>query len=94
MMDSINKLDGKIDNIKTDISEMKSELKLSNQKNIDDHNEFNKRINCLESDQTISKKVWYDFVNSPIIWKAIVVIVFLIVVGGSGVTIAELVGLL
>lgn len=93
-MDRMDRFDDKLDKVATSVGNIDKQLEIYITKNEDSHVSFDKRINCLEQDQTVSKKAWADFLSSPLLIKALIIIVFLIVVGGSGITIAELIGFL
>jgi len=89
-----DKLSAKIDKVNDNVNTLITEIKVNNQKNDDAHYSFDSRIKCLESEQTISNKMWYDFLNSPLLIKAVIIIVLILVTGGSALTVTQWLGLL
>jgi len=94
LMNGLNKLDGKLDSAVKTISAIDKNFSLYAQRNESEHKQINNRIKNLEANDKKTYMLWQTFLNSPIVAKVIVTIVFLIVVGGSGVSLVTLLGLI
>ena len=93
-MQLIEKVDSKIDIVSNKVHNIDKNLALHLQQNENDHKILSHRVHKLECNENKSIQIWQSFINSPIVAKAIVMIVFLILVGGSGVSLATFMGLL
>ena len=49
-----------------------------------------KRINCLEKKDSHYYKLWESFINSPVVAKVIIVIICIVIFGGSATSLVSL----
>jgi len=93
-MERVDRLESKLDKVIDGQNEMNKNLALYTQKNDDTHIHLDKRIRILEEGNATTVQVWREFMNSPLVAKVVIIVVSLIVTGGSGISVAKYIGLI